>query len=97
MRAESVFHQKFYLEGQRYLVEMEVLRVDDQARYPEGLRYGLICIDRTTGMKVLMDNHYPKGHHRHVDEKEMPYDYLGLEQLIQDFRDLVNSEMGVKL
>jgi hypothetical protein len=97
MRAEAVFHQKFYLEGQRYLVEMDVLRVEDTSRFPEGVKYGLICIDRKTGRKVLMDNHHPKGHHQHVGEIEYPYDYRGLDQLIDDFRRLVNSELGVEL
>lgn len=97
MGAEAIFHQKFYVEGQRYLIEMEVLQVDDPSRFPEGVRYGLICIDRKTGMKVLMDNHHPKGHHQHVGDEEFPYDYRGLDQLIVDFRKLVNSEMGVKL
>ena len=79
------------------MVEMEVLRIDDLARYPEGVRYALICIDRKTGMKVLMDNHHPKGHHQHVGDAESPYDYPGPDQLIEDFRHLVSLEMGVKL
>jgi hypothetical protein len=74
MKAEAVFHQKLYLEGQRYVVEMEVLRVDDPKRFPDGVKYGLICIDRKTGKQVLMDNHHPKGHHLHVGEIETPYD-----------------------
>jgi hypothetical protein len=97
MKAEAVFHQKLYLEGQRYVVEMEVLRVDDAYRFPDGVKYGLICVDRKTGRKVLMDNHYPKGHHQHVGELEAPYNYRGLDQLIDDFKYLVNSELGVKL
>lgn len=97
MKAEAIFHQKLYLEGQRYVVEMAVLRVDDASRFPDGVKYGLICVDRRTGRKVLMDNHHPKGHHQHADEIESPYDYRGLDQLIDDFRYLVNSEFGVEL
>jgi hypothetical protein len=97
MRAEAIFHQKFYLGGQRYVIEMEVFRVDDPARFPEGVRYGLICVDRKTGMRVLMDNHHPKGHHQHVGEAELPYEYRGLDQLIEDFKYLMSSEMGVEL
>jgi hypothetical protein len=53
MRAGALFHQKFYLEGQRYVVEMEVLQVNDRARFPDGVKYGLICLDRKTGAKIL--------------------------------------------
>jgi hypothetical protein len=76
---------------------MEVFRVDDPDRFPEGVRYGLVCVDRKTGMRVLMDDHHPKGHHQHVGEIESPYEYRGLDQLIEDFQYLVSSEVGVEL
>lgn len=79
------------------MVEMEVFRVRDTNRYPEGVRYGLICVDLKTGFRVLMDNHHPKGHHQHVGAVEMHYNFQGLDQLVEDFKRLVSSEMGVKL
>lgn len=47
--------------------EVQVGRTD---KYPDGLKWGLICIDRVTGKKVLLDNHHPKGPHLHLDDKE---------------------------
>jgi hypothetical protein len=45
----------------------------------------------------LMDNHHPKGPHIHIDDDELPYEFLGLDQLVTDFRRLINEHMGVQL
>lgn len=34
---------------------------------------------------VGYDNHWPKGHHRHVLGEEGPYDYRGIDTLVADF------------
>jgi hypothetical protein len=44
-----------------------------------------------------MDNHHPKGPHYHIDEFEMPYNFTGLDQLVDDFRKLATEHMGVQL
>ena len=37
------------------------------------------------------DNHWPKGHHRHVLGEEGPYTYRGIDRLIADFRADVSA------
>lgn len=44
-----------------------------------------------------MDNHHPKGPHIHVDDQELPYDFNGLDQLVDDFRRLIFEHMGVQI
>ncbi len=44
-----------------------------------------------------MDNHHPKGHHIHIDDKEWPYQYVDEIQLMRDFKALVFEYMGVKI
>jgi len=53
MRAEAIFHQKFYLEDQRDGIEMEVFPVDGPPRLPGGVRCGLVCLGRESGMIIV--------------------------------------------
>jgi hypothetical protein len=76
---------------------MEIFKVLRSAKYPDGVRYGLIFTDPRTGKQVLMDNHHPKGPHVHLNDDELPYDYVDEEKLIQDFKDLVLANMEVRI
>ncbi|MFN7685883.1 MAG: DUF6516 family protein [Oligoflexia bacterium] len=66
-------------------------------RYPDGLKWGLVCIDQAGNKRILMDNHHPKGPHIHVDDTELPYRFTDLDQLVADFRSLVKETMGVSI
>lgn len=57
----------------------------------------MICIDRVSGKKVLMDNHKPKGPHYHINSNEFGYEFESLDQLIIDFRNLIFAHLGVQL
>lgn len=96
MKAKLVRFEKFILR-KRYTVEISVYEIQNSKQYPDKLKWGLICVDRISGKKVLMDNHHPKGPHIHIDEIEMPYDFVNLDQLVDDFRKLVTEHMGVQL
>lgn len=96
MKANLVRHEKFIVR-RRYVVEISVHQVAKSDRYSDGLKWGLICVDQVTGRRVLMDNHHPKGPHIHVDKDELPYDFRGLDQLVTDFRRLVNEHLGVQI
>lgn len=96
MKATLVRHEKFIVR-RRYIVEISVHQVPKSERYRDGLKWGLICIDQTTGRKVLMDNHHPKGPHIHIDDDELPYEFRGLDQLVTDFRQLIVEHMGVNI
>lgn len=41
-------------------MELSIHEVGHSARYPDGVKYGLLMVDLQTGKKVLMDNHHPK-------------------------------------
>ncbi len=78
-------------------MELTIHEVGHSARYPDGIKYGLLMVDLQTGKKVLMDNHHPKGHHLHIDETERPYEYRGDDELIEDFKRFVLDHMGVAI
>ncbi len=96
MKATLIRHEKFIVR-RRYIVEISVHQIAKSERNKDGLKWGLICVDQVTGQKVLMDNHHPKGPHIHIDETELPYDFRGLDQLVSDFRNLINEHIGVKI
>ena len=72
-------------------------QVPKSSSYKDGLKWGLVCIDRLNGKRVLMDNHHPKGPHIHIDDDEMPYEFSGLDKLVSDFRQLITEHMGVQI
>ena len=66
--------------------EHKVWEVPRDMKNPDGIRYRLVYIQ--AGQKtpaVLYDNHYPKGHHKHINGREIAYEFSGLENLIRDF------------
>jgi len=50
-----------------------------------------------SGKRVLMDNHHPKGPHIHIDDTELPYAFIDLDRLVEDFRKLITETMGVQI
>ena len=89
------WHKSFVLD--RYLLELKIWLIGENLEYPEGYKYRLICIDRKTGKKVLFDNHSPKGHHVHIDDRELPYRFATEQGLMDDFKKLIFEHLGVKL
>lgn len=96
MKARLRYYVKNNLHG-RYVIELSIYEVGQSVKYPDGIRYGLICKDLKTGSFVLMDNHHPKGPHIHINDEEFDYKYVNDEQLIADFQNWVLKELGVKL
>jgi hypothetical protein len=96
MKAHLRYYTKNKIHG-RYVVELSIHEVGKSLKYPDGIKYGLICKDLKTGDSVLMDNHHPKGPHVHINDREISYDYVNDEKLISDFEKLVLRELGVKL
>ena len=69
------------------LREMVIWRIPPTPQRPDGVRYRLALIragERRPA--VLYDNHHPKGHHRHFQGRELPYHFLSVEELLDDFR-----------
>lgn len=96
MKAHLRYFVKNKIHG-RYVIELSIHEVGKSAKYPDGIKYGLICKDLKTGNSVLFDNHHPKGPHIHIGQREFPYEYVNDELLIKDFEMLVLKELGVKL
>lgn len=78
-------------------MELKIHQVEKSSRYPDGIKYGLICKDLKTDRKVLMDNHHPKGHHVHLDDKEFPYAFKSTDVLVDDFKQFVLEHLEVEL
>lgn len=96
MKAQVRFYLKNVLQG-RYVLELTIHEVGHSLKYPDGVKYGLICKDMRTGSYVLMDNHHPKGPHIHINNEEYGYHFSDDDTLIEDFKKLVFKELGVKL
>ncbi len=96
MKAQLVYWHKARLLN-KYALEMEIHRVGKSAKYPEGIKYGLILKNLHNGDRVLMDNHHPKGPHVHLNAQEVPYHYVDEGKLIEDFKNLVLTHMEVKI
>ena len=95
MKSKLLLHQKRVLKSST-VVELKIWQVAKTKAYPDGVRYALIVIKPESNKKVLMDNHSPKGHHYHLDENEFDYAFKDLDQLINDFKNLVKIHMGVR-
>lgn len=84
-------------DEQGNLREMVIWRVESNPRQPEGVRYRPAPI--RAGQKtptVLYDNHHPKGHHRHIEGVEEPYQFVDVDRLIADFMADVARVTGVR-
>ncbi|MFQ5850883.1 MAG: DUF6516 family protein [Candidatus Binatia bacterium] len=96
MTAELVLRQKL-IDEEGNILEMTIWRVLKSPKTPEGVRYRLAYIP--SGERepaVLYDNHHPKGHHRHFKGGETPYEFIGVDQLIEDFKADVAKVREVK-
>jgi hypothetical protein len=96
MKAKVLYHMKMRFQD-HHLIEMTIHEVGHSARYPDGVKYGLLLLDLKSGRRILMDNHHPKGHHIHLGDQELPYEYKNDETLIEDFKRLVLDHMGVAI
>jgi len=71
-------------EGWRMVVK--IWKVPKSQTSPEGIDYSLALISPEGERVVGYDNHWPKGHHRHVLGREGAYSYRGIDRLIADFK-----------
>jgi hypothetical protein len=96
MKAILKYSQKLILKN-RYVIHLTIHEVSDSKKYPDGIKYGLICADTKSGRKVLLDNHHPKGPHIHLDDLELPYEFIDEDTLIDDFKKLVLEHLEIKI
>ena len=96
MTSHKILHQKRKFQN-KYIIEMKVWAFDKNNKYPDGFSYTLIFIDPKSKFKILMDNHYPKGHHYHIGKDEFPYVFVNIEKLVSDFKGLILEHTGFKI
>ncbi len=93
-RGEVILRDKKTDQGGN-IRELVIWKVKPSHRHPEGVRYRLALIvqgERTPA--VLYDNHHPKGHHRHLQGVEEPYNFVSVDRLLEDFRADVEHAVG---
>jgi len=89
-RAVLLQHDEIYdEEGWRLVVK--IWKVPTSRISPEGIDYSLSLISPEGERAVGYDNHWPKGHHRHVLGEEGAYNYRGIDPLLADFRADVSA------
>ncbi len=83
--------------GQEALLILEVLRVNRSADYPDGLKISYFLVSILDGKVILgLDNHRPKGLHRHFEGKEETLVWVEAYQHLEDFLKEI-ERMGFKL
>jgi len=89
MKAYCIFSKKRpYADG---MIEMVIWQLPAAvAERPHGLKYRLVYI--VAGKRrVGYDNEKGKGDHKHVDDSEIEYLFVNVDQLIADFLTDVRS------
>jgi hypothetical protein len=74
------------------IVQIRIWRLPRRsAERPHGLKYSLFY--GRAGQRIVgYDNETGKGDHRHYGRRELPYRFVSLEQLIEDFWSDVSQE-----
>ena len=91
-KAKSVLHTKVLLKN-GVIVEMKIWQVSDKVLYPDGYKYSLYAVYEGKTL-VGYDNHHPKGHHRHIGNSEMTYNFTDLKALRNAFKADVEVQLA---
>ncbi len=89
MDGELLFYRK-NVEPNGDIVEMKIWKVPQTKKKPYGYRYSLVYI-RNGKRLIGYDNGEGKGDHRHYMNNEHPYDFKGMDILIEDFNSDVEK------
>ncbi|MGE0175277.1 MAG: DUF6516 family protein [Oligoflexales bacterium] len=97
MAADLLYHSKVHLVHTKTnaiaIAELTVWKVPKDKGFPEGVKYSLFLVDpQSANVIVGFDNHKPKSHHVHRGKLEKPYDFQGIDQLVEDFWQSVKEE-----
>jgi len=83
MAARLLFRKKQAHQGG--IIEMVIWQLPEaDAERPHGLKYRLVYV-RDGQRLVGYDNERGKGDHRHIGDREQPYSFQGVRELIRDF------------
>jgi Family of unknown function (DUF6516) len=85
MRARLILREKQLLEDGA-IVEIVIWRLPRPSHdRPHGFKYRLF-FGKSRKSVVRYDNETGKGDHKHIGEREYPYRFRDVEQLLSDFR-----------
>ena len=74
------------IAGGRYLQEVRISTFPSDTNFPEGVRYSLCLVDRSTNEVVLLyDIHRGKSHHRHLRGQETSSPFVDEDLLLANF------------
>jgi hypothetical protein len=93
MKAQLLFHERRLFDDGA-IMEMKIRRVPRPVPpTTPGLKYSLFY--GYPGRRLVgYDNERTKGDHRHLDERELPYRFVSVEQLMADFLTDVSRVRG---
>ncbi len=93
MPAQLLFREKYvYADGA--VREMVIWRLPEaDTERPHGLKYRLYY-GQSGKCLIRYDNERGKGDHRHEDDRETPYAFSSVEQLIRDFKTDIERLRG---
>ncbi len=84
MKARLVYRNKLVTDNRT--TELVILELPHKTTdRSHGIKYRLYHGDNTGHCIVRYDNESGKGDHKHLGEKEIPYQFVTVEQLIKDF------------
>jgi hypothetical protein len=92
MKAKLVYHVKEY-HADGSIQEIRIWAVPKSKEKPDSLKYFFSYIvdgERAVGY----DNAEGKGDHRHIQGRESPYKFLGLDKLWNDFQADIQRVKG---
>ena len=81
---EIFFHKSFLDNGD--IIDIKIEKVERKKSYEEGIRYSLVYVRNGTNL-VRFDNHNGEGHHKHINSKKVPYEFIDEWALIGDFQN----------
>ncbi|MGI2035298.1 toxin-antitoxin system TumE family protein [Rhizobium panacihumi] len=88
-----ILDRKLLLDG-GWIIQMKVWRLPVMTgEPPHVLKYSLF-FGRPGERVIGYDNEAGKGDHRHYRDREEPYVFTGLEQMIRDFQADIRQEMN---
>src|SRR5580698_2253117 len=84
MKAKLVYQNKIVTE--HIITEMVIWELPEKTPdRPHGIKYRLSHGNKMGHCIVRYDNELGKGDHKHIDNKEMAYKFISVEQLMKDF------------
>jgi len=93
-RARLVLREKV-IDEDGNITEFAIWEVPGQRGTVGRVRYRLAFVRRGERTPVVLyDNHDPKGHHRHLEGIEEPYQFVDVDHLLVDFAADVQRVTG---